>query len=118
MEVVMHDAKKISLHLITILTLLDKDQQRVACKSLLNQSCTDKGLTSWDIVQILGHPMSKGDKQTFTTTAGIFTANEILQMSGKIHPFLSMKSTFTIKLMVVPKQFSLDLSYGMIIGHK
>ena len=36
---------------ITILMLQDKNQHRIACKALLDQCCTDKGLIFWDIVQ-------------------------------------------------------------------
>ena len=35
-----------SLHPITIITILDHSKKRVACKALLDQCCTDKGLIS------------------------------------------------------------------------
>jgi len=78
----------------------------------------DKGLISWGPVQTLGHPTSKGNEKTLTTAVGIFTTDEVMCMPGAMLPCLSTKSTctFTIELMVVPKQCSFDLSYGMIIG--
>jgi hypothetical protein len=106
MESAMHDAKKSSLHPVTILTMLDKDQQIVACKALLDQCCTDKGLISWDLVQTLCHPMSMSDAWAFMATSGIFTMDKVLHMSCAMLLCLLMNHTFTTKLMVmvVPKQ--------------
>jgi hypothetical protein len=44
--------------------------------------------------------------------------DEVLHMSGAMLPCLSTTLTFTIELMVAPKQCSLDLNYSMIIGQE
>ena len=49
-----------NLHPITVITLPDKNQRRVACKVLLDQCCTDKGLISQELVEMLDLPMTKG----------------------------------------------------------
>jgi hypothetical protein len=46
MESGVRNAARLSLHTITIITLLDSKQCRVAAKALLDQCCTDKGLIS------------------------------------------------------------------------
>ena len=56
MHIITSPAKKENLHLITILTLPDKVNNRVACKVLINQCCTDKGLISWELVKPLNLP--------------------------------------------------------------
>ena len=114
----MCDAKKGSFHPITIITLPDKDQQRIACKALLDQCCTNKGLISWDLKKTLGHSTSKGDEKTFTTAAEIFTSDKVLCMTGAMLHCLSTTCMFSIELMVEPKQCSLDLNYGKIIGQE
>ncbi len=68
-----------------IITLLDDNQHRIVAKALLDKCCMDKGLISWDLVNALGHPTFAGDARIFTTTAGTFLTNEILQISVAMH---------------------------------
>ncbi len=105
-----------NLHSITIITLPDDKQHRVAAKTLIDQCCMDKGLISWNLVDALGHPTSAGDAIIFTITAGTFSTNEILQINEAMLPCLSSNWTFTIELMVVPKESLADLNYGVILG--
>ena len=62
MEIGVRDNAKLSLHPITIITLLDSKQRRVAAKALLDQCCTDKGLISWYLADTLGLVASTGDE--------------------------------------------------------
>ena len=78
MELGMHNAAKLSLHLITIITLLDANQCRVAAKVLLDQCCTNKGLISWSLADTLGITASMGDKRTITTVEGTFSMTKSL----------------------------------------
>ena len=68
-----------NLHPITVITLPDKHQKRVACKVLLDQCCTDKGLISQELVEMLDLPTTKGTPRIFTTAAGTVSADRILK---------------------------------------
>jgi hypothetical protein len=49
MNIVSMTPTKQSLHPITILTLLDKNQQRITCTTLLDQCCTNNDIISWKL---------------------------------------------------------------------
>lgn len=102
MEIIMQDAEKYSLHPITILSLLDKNQQRIACKVWLDQSFLDKCLISWDRINMLtaGYPTSKSNTRTFMTAAGIFIINNVLFMSGVMLLCLATNRTNSIQTSV------------------
>lgn len=59
MDIFMQNTSKGSLCLITIITLID-----TTCQVHLDKCCTDRGLISWDLAMILGHPISKSDART------------------------------------------------------
>jgi hypothetical protein len=61
-----------NLHPITIITVLDSNQKRVACKALLDQCCTDRGLISWDIANMLNLPTTTSDSKVFATANSTF----------------------------------------------
>ncbi len=107
-----------SLHPITIITLLASNQKRVACKALLDQCCTDKGLISWDMANMLNLPTSTSDSKVFATANGTFSSNATLRLENAMLPCLSTNRTFTIELMVIPKESGVDMSYGVIIGQE
>lgn len=107
---------KESLHPITILTLLDKNQQRVACTTLLDQCCTDNGIISWKLAKMLDLPTYNSVPKTFITAAGTFITDKIVKLTNAMLPCLSTSETFTIELMIIPKECSNDMSYGAIIG--
>ena len=112
------DAKSQHLHPITIITLLDNDQKRVACKALLDQCCTDKGLISWDMAKMLDLPTTTGPPKIFATANGTFSSNEALKLDNAMLPCLSTNRSFTIELMVIPKECCVDMNYGIIIGQE
>ena len=118
MEIITKMNKTKSLHPITIITLLDKNQKRIACKILLDQCCTDKGLISWDMANMLGLPMTTNDTKVFTTANGNFPSNEVLKLKNSMLPCLSTNRSFTIELMVISKQCCVDMNYGVIIGQE
>jgi hypothetical protein len=89
--------------------LLDSKQCRVAAKALLNQCCTDKGLILWGLANTLDLVASTGDKRTFTTMAGTFSTKKILRLTEAMPPCLSTNRTFTLELMIVPRECSADL---------
>ena len=116
MEIGTGDAAKLSLHLITIITLLYTNQRRVAAKVLLHQCCTNKGLISWDLANALGIPASTGDERTFTTAVGTFSTTKFLQLTRAMLLCLSTNHTFSMELMIVPQECSADLNYGIVLG--
>ena len=118
MEIATNANKNLGLHPITILTLFNKNQERVACKALLDQCCTDTGLITWDLAETLSLPMTEGNPKTFVTAAGTFTTKDILKVSDAMLPCLSRNRTFMIELMVVPKECSTENNYGAIIGQE
>ena len=109
------DTKTQHLHPITIITLLDNKQKRVACKALLDQCCTDKGLISWDMAKMLNLPTTASTSKVFATANGTFSSNEALKLENAMLPCLSANRSFTIKLMVIPKECCVDMNYGIII---
>ena len=118
MEFATDIAKNKGLHPITILTLLDKNQERIACKALLDQCCTDSGLIMWELADMLGLPVTSGEPRTFVTAAGTFITNNVLKVSNAMLPCLSSNHTFTIELMLIPKECSTEMNYGAIIGQE
>ena len=110
--------KKKNLHPITVITLLNKDQQRIACEALLGQCCTDSGWITWELADMLGLPMTSSKTRSFITAAGTFATNDTLRISDAMLPCLSSNQTFTIELMVIPKQCSVDMNYRVIIGQE
>ena len=107
-----------NLHPITIITLRDSNQKRVACKALLDQCCTDRGLISWDIANMLNLPTTTSDPKVFATANGTFSSNATLKLENAMLPCLSTNRTFTIKLIVIPKECGIDMSYGVIISQE
>ncbi len=105
-----------NLHPITVITLPDKNQKRVACKVPLDQCCTDKGLISQELVEMLDLPTTKGTPRIFTTAAGTVSADRILKIDNAMLPCLSTNRTFTAELMVIPSQKSSN--YEVILGEE
>ena len=116
MEISVRNAAKLSLHPITIITLLDSKQRRVAAKALLDQCCTDKGLILWGLANTLDLVAYKGDKRMFTTTMGTFSATKFLRLTEAMLPCLSMNCMVTLELIIVPEKCSADLNYGVILS--
>ena len=111
MEIISESKTKTQhLHPITIITLLDNDQKRAACKALLDQCCTDKGVISWDMANMLNLPTTTSDSKVFAT-------NEALKLENTMLPCFSTNRSFTIKLMVIPKE-CVEQNYGIIIGQE
>jgi hypothetical protein len=107
-----------NLHPITIITLLDNHKKRVACKVLLDQCCTDKGLISWDMAKALNIPAIPSSPKTFATANGTFSSTEVLKLEGAMLPCLSTNRTFSLELMILPKECSHQANYGVIIGQE
>jgi hypothetical protein len=107
-----------NLHPITIITLLDSNQKRVACKALLDQCCTDRGLISWEMANMLNLPTTSSEPKVFATANGSFSSNATLKLENAMLPCLSTNRTFAIELMVIPKECSASMNYGVIIGQE
>ena len=103
-----------NLHPITIMTLPDKNNKKIACKVLLDQCCIDKGLILLDLANMLDVPTSQGSPQTFLMAAGSFTADPVLKVENAMLPCLLTNRTFTIKLMVVPTK--VESNHSIILG--
>ena len=109
-------ASKTKLHPITILTVLDKNQHRVACTTLMDQCCTDNGIISWELAEMLDLPTHDTTPKTFSTAASTFTTDKTIKLTNAMLPCLSKSKTFTLELMIIPKECSSDMNYGAIIG--
>ncbi|KAL3787430.1 hypothetical protein HJC23_001827 [Cyclotella cryptica] len=107
-----------NLHPITIITLLNNRQKRVACKTLLDQCCTDKGLIFLDMTEMLSLPMVPSNPKVFAMANGTFSSTEAPKLEGAMLPCLSTNRTFTIELMVIPKECCVVMNYGVIIGQE
>jgi hypothetical protein len=98
-----------------ILAPFNKNQQRVACKALLDHCCTNTGLISRELTKMSDLPASIGTPKTFITMAGTFTMDKVLKFSDTILLCLSMIHTLTLKLMIITKECSSELNNGEII---
>ena len=116
MNIVSTTTSNKKLHPITILTLLDKNQHRVACTTLMDECCTDNGIISWKLSKVLDLPIHNTTPKTFTTAAGTFTTDQTIKLTNAMLPCLSTSETFTLEVMVIPKECSSGISYGAIIG--
>jgi len=100
MEIIMHDTKKSSLHPHTILTLPDKDQQRIACKALLDQRCTNKGIIFWD-----------RKIQTHTLIA-LFMVRVILLTTTSLYSIKSSSNSRILEVNSAPRWWNSWASYS------
>lgn len=107
-----------NLHPITILMILDANKQRIPCKTLLDQCCTDTGLISWELAKMLKLPTTEGNPHTFVTAAGTFTTKKMLKIMEAVLPCLLTNCTFLIDLMIIPEECSTEMNYGTIIGQE
>ena len=107
------------LHPITIITLVKSDGKRIATKALCDQCCTDKGLISQELVEELGIPAKDArHDQAYSTAAGVFSSNKEVELSSVMLPCLSNNRSFSTTLMVIPKECSSRLNYGVILGQE
>ena len=115
----MHISSKIStkenLHPITILTLLNKKQTKIACTTLLDQYCTNNGI-SWELTKMLNLPTYSGTPKTFITAASTFTTDKTVKLMNAMLPCLSTSEACTLELMIIPEECSSEMNYSAIIG--
>jgi hypothetical protein len=116
MNIISKTSSKTNLHPITILTIPDKNQHRVACTTLMDQCCTDNGIISWELAKMLDIPTHNTTPKTFITAAGTFMTDKTVKLTNAMLPCLSTNETLTLELMIIPKEYSNDLHYGAIIG--
>ena len=116
MDIISKTSTQTKLHPIIILTLLDRNQQRIACTTLLDQCCTDNGIISWELVKTLDLPAYNSTPKAFITAAGTFTSDKIVKLTNAMLPCLLTSETFTLELIIIPKECISDMSYDTIIG--
>ena len=118
MHIISDSPTKEDSHPITILTLLDSSNHRIACQTLLDQCCTDNGIISWKLVKMLNLPTHDSTPKTFITAAGTFTTDRTIRLTNAMLPCFSTSKTFSLELMVIPEEYSNDMNYGAIIGQE
>jgi hypothetical protein len=67
---------------------------------------------------MLGLPMTSSESRSFVTAAETIITDNTLKISNAMLPCLAINHTFTIELMIIPKQSSADINYGVIIGQE
>ena len=58
---------------------------------------------------------SNGTPYIFITAAGTFTTNHTVRINDVMLPCLLQNHTFTINLMVIPWECSIEMTYGVIV---
>lgn len=74
----------------------NKNQQRVACKALLDRCYTNTGLISRELVKVLNLPASISSPRTSITPAGTLMTNKVIRHSCAMLLCLSMNCMFTL----------------------
>ena len=67
---------------------------------------------------MLNLPTTTSASKIFATAIGTFSSNEALKLENDMLPCLSTNQSFTIELMVIPKECCIGMSYGVIIGQE
>jgi hypothetical protein len=104
MHIISKTSTEENLHTITILTLLDKNQTRIACTTLLDQCRTNNGIFSRELTKMLNVPTYNGTPKTFIMAAGTFTTDKTAKLTNATLPCLLPSKTFTLELMIVPEE--------------
>ncbi len=65
---------------------------------------------------MLDLPAHNTTLKTFIPAAGTFTTDKTVKLTNVMLPCLSTCVTFTLELMIIPKECSSDMNYGAIIG--
>ncbi len=65
---------------------------------------------------MLGIPGENCQERIFVTAAGTFTTDQMVCINDIMLPCLSTNRTFTIKLRIIPQQYSHGMTYGAILG--
>jgi hypothetical protein len=118
MHTIASSSMKESLCPITSLTFLGKEQQRVACRMILDKCYTNNRLISWKLTTALDLPSLNGTPRTFVTAAGTFTTDKTVKLIEAMLPCLLTSHTFTLEVLIIPKECSSKMSNGMIIGEE
>ena len=95
-------------HPVTILITLNKYDNPIAMQTLVDQSCTSKGLLWGDVAEMLDRLKidTSGKSKEFTSIGSKFKVNYHVKLANLMFPCLLNDCTFITNLGVVPKQCS------------
>jgi hypothetical protein len=116
MENVVSSSRTENLHTIAIFTLPDKNQQRIACKALLDQCWPDTWFIYWELTKAFDLPDTSGNSRIFITAAGTFKMDKVLKLTNTMLPYLSMNCTFTLELVIISEEYSGDVTMEQLLG--
>jgi hypothetical protein len=78
------------LHPVTVITVIDKNGERLAASILVDQCCTGNGIICWDLAEELGFDMTEvAEPQKYKTTGGEFESKFEISVQDAILPCLS-----------------------------
>lgn len=100
------------------MTFPKKDNGRIACRALFDQCCMSEGLIRYNLANSLGLSRVVSQSKSFSTAAGTFTTNHIIQINDVMPPCLSQNFPFTIALMVIQQNCSCEMTYRVIMGEE
>ena len=95
----------------------DKFGGRLVCTALTDQCCTGNGIITDDLANALGCEITKAkETTTYSTAGGDFVSRYEISIKDAMLPCMSTTRTFDVVLNVMPKEASIDATYGVIMG--
>ena len=105
------------LHPVTVITLTDKNGERLAASILIDYCCTGNGIITWDLSDALGFEMTEvANPQKYKTAGGDFESKYEINVKDAILPCLSTNRTFNSSFDVLPKER--ESKYAIIMGQR
>ena len=105
------------LHPITIMSFPDTSGGRLVCTALADQCCTRKRLIAHDLADALGCGITESAETTiYKTAGGNFESRSEISIPDAMLPCFTAQRSFKVVFNVMPKEVSIDATYGVIIG--
>ena len=90
---------------------------RLVCTALVDQCCTGKGLIAHDLADALGCGITESAETTiYKTAGGNFESRSEISIPDAMLPCFTAQRSFKVVFNVMPKEVSIDATYGVIIG--
>ncbi len=95
----------------------DKFGGRLVCTALTDQCCTGNSIITDDLANALGCEITKAkETTTYSTAGGDFVSQYEISIKDTMLPCMSTTRTFDVVLNAMPKEASIDATYGVIMG--
>ncbi len=105
-------------HPVIIMSFSDKFGGRLVCTAITDQQCcTGNGIITDDLASALRCEITKAkETTTYSTAGGDFVSQYEISIKDTMLPCMSTTRTFDVVLDVMPKEASIDATYGVIMG--